>query len=368
MLAGPLCSIKKKNYMKHYKVLFTITILSLLGMSACNEGTKTEKTQGNESLQKVSRENFTVAETDKYFSEFASQHPVNTLNHAREMSSKDNQFVIRENQDTYYSNALVNVSEGATIINPEWDVYSSIQVIDENHYTIGVAYPGDTLEITKEDVALGDHVYLNIRTGVRSLDSTGYTEAHSHQDSYIIQANSNKEYKSKGFDRTSLDSLRNVLLGEAVNLRAWKAFGTKEEVEPNDFLLASAAGWAGLPVKHATYVTNIQPTAEALQGKCSKITIPKPPLQFDKGGFFSLTTYGPEGFIVTDLFALNNKQATANSDGSYTFHFNCEGMPNNIQVVENWNLTIRLYMPNSLDEILRYVENLQNNAQITPVQ
>lgn len=354
--------------MNAYKVLITIAILSLTALIACKDGSKTERVQGKESLTKVTRENFTIAETDKYFSEFASQHRVNTINHAREMSSKDNQFVIRENQDTYYSNALVDISEGATIINPEWDVYSSIQVIDENHYTIGVAYPGDTLEITKEDVALGDHVYLNIRTGVRSLDSAGFAEAHAHQDSYIIMANSEKSYEPKGFDPNSLDSLRKVLLSEAVNLKAWKAFGTKEEVEPNDFLLASAAGWAGLPVKHATYVTNIQPSGEALEGSCSKITIPRPPLQFDKGGFFSLTTYGPDGFIVTDLFALNNRQATPNADGSYTFHFNCEGMQNNIKVVENWNLTIRLYMPNSLDEILEYVEDLQNEVQITRVQ
>jgi hypothetical protein len=343
---------------------FKWLFLGILILQACQENNKEVKS--DESKTPVTRENFTIAETDKYFTEHASKYVVNTLNHAREMSSVNNQFVIRENQDTMYSNGLVDVSEGATIINPEWDVYSSIQVIDENHYTIAVLYPGDTLTITPDMLALGSHVYLNIRTGVRSLDSAGYAEAHQHQDGYIIQANSSKPYVSKGFDPETLDSLRNVLLGESISVRAWKAFGTKEEVEPQDFLLASAAGWAGLPVKHATYVTDIQPTGDALDGKCSKITLPKPPLKFDEGAFFSITTYGADGYIKTENFALNNKQATPNADGSYTFHFNCEDAANSIEVVHNWNMTIRLYMPESTDKILEYIEEIKRSSIIEP--
>jgi len=347
------------------KLLNLFIFLLLITLSACIQNTADEKSEGNlEDKNLVTTENFTVAETDKYFSEHAEKHPVNTLHHSREMSSKDNQFVIRENQDTQYSNALVDISEGATIINPPWDVYSSIQVIDEHHYTVAVLYPGDTLTITKDMVELGNHVYLNIRTGVRSLDSAGFAEAHEHQDSYVIQANSSKPYEPKDFDRESLDSVRNVLLEKAVNVKAWRAFGTKEEVDSLDFLLASAAGWAGLPAKHATYVTNIQPSGEALQGVCSMITLPLPPLKFDKGGFFSVTTYGPDGYIATENFALNNRQAEANPDGTYTFHFNCEGAKNNIDVVENWNMTIRLYMPNSLDDILAYIEKINQEAKV----
>lgn len=314
--------------------------------------------------QPVTRDNFTVAETDKYFTQHAAKYPVNTLNHSREMSSATHQFVIRENQDTMYSNGLVDVSEGATIINPEWDVYSSIQVIDENHYTVAVLYPGDTLTITPDMLALGTHVYLNVRTGVRSLDSAGFAEAHGHQDSYLIQANSAKPYLSKGFDSQSLDSLRNVLLAEAVQVKAWKAFGSKSEVEPLDFLLGSAAGWAGLPVKHATYVTDIQPTGEALEGKCAKISLPKPPLKFQEGGFFSITTYGADGYIKTEKFALNNRQAKPNKDGSFTFYFNCPTQENNIEVVPDWNMTIRLYMPESPERILEYIDQIKASSQI----
>ncbi len=110
-----------------------------------------------------------------------------------------------------YSHAVVDISEGATLINPAWDVYSSIQVIDENQYTIAVVYPGKSVTITKEMVALGDHVFLNIRTGVRTLDET-----------------------------------RKRLIGrmnEATQPKYY--FGTKDEVDSINFLIAIAGGWAG---------------------------------------------------------------------------------------------------------------------------
>ncbi len=75
------------------------------------------------------------------------------------MSSKDNQFVVRENQDVMYSHAVVDISKGATLINPKWDVYSVIQVIDENQYTIGSIYPGEQQTFTLEDVGLGQSCF-----------------------------------------------------------------------------------------------------------------------------------------------------------------------------------------------------------------
>ncbi|MEJ2541314.1 MAG: lytic murein transglycosylase, partial [Gemmatimonadota bacterium] len=53
----------------------------------------------------VTRDNFTIAETDKYMAEHTAEHPVNTIRHAREPSGPDNQFVITENMDVLYSHA-----------------------------------------------------------------------------------------------------------------------------------------------------------------------------------------------------------------------------------------------------------------------
>jgi hypothetical protein len=65
--------------------------------------------------QKVNVDNFARAETARMFS--ALQHQsggVNQLNHTREPAPLDNQPVIRQNRDTLYSTAIVDLTGGAT--------------------------------------------------------------------------------------------------------------------------------------------------------------------------------------------------------------------------------------------------------------
>lgn len=313
----------------------------------------------------VDESNFTIAETDRYFVDHSKEHNVNTFRNSREMSTVENQFVVRENRDVMYSHAVVDISEGATLINPEWDVFSVIQVVDENQYTIASIYPGEQKTFTPNDVALGNHLFLNMRTGVRSLDEKGFAEAHKHQDSVVIDAKSSKPYQAKGFEKKSLDETRTRLksrMAEADKPEFY--FGTKAEIEPTQFLIASAVGIFGLPIKDAAYLNTIQPTGEAKKGAPSKITLPKPPLNFDKGGFFSVTTYDAKGWIAKEEYALNNNTAKPNEDGSVTFHFNAPGMPNNIEVVEDWTMLIRLYAPRSKEAIMEYMKNAEENIQV----
>ncbi len=341
---------------------------------SCNSGTKQSTREQFSYANKTSADgkilvdetNFTIAETDRYMTEHSEKYAVNIFRHSRKMSSKDFQVVVRENQDVMYSHAVVDVSKGATLINPEWDVYSVIQVIDENQYTIGVIYPGEQRTFTPKDLALGTHIFLNMRTGVRTLDDAGYQEAHKHQDAVVIDAKSAVAYQPKGFDPVSLKTLR-----ESLKTRAKEAdkpqyyFGTKEAISayPKQFLLASAIGIFGLPIKDAAYLNTIQPPSEARSGACTSLTLPVPPLQFDKGGFFSVTTYNNKGWIAADNFALNNRQATPNDDGTYTFHFNCPDAKNNIDVVEGWTVLIRLYRPNSEEAILEYMKTAEENIK-----
>jgi hypothetical protein len=341
--------------------------IALIGLAllSCNSGKKAkenekpayakEYTEDGKIL--VDETNFTIAETDLYMVNHSKDYEVNTFRHSRKMSDKDNQFVVRENQDVMYSHAVVDISEGATLVNPDWDVYSVIQVIDENEYTIGVVYPGESKNFTTKDVALGNHLFLNMRTGVRTLDSLGYAEAHEHQNKVQILANSSKPYQAKGFDTKTLDETRARLKGRMAEANKPEFyFGSKEEVDSLQFLIASAVGIFGLPVEHAAYLNTIQPSKEIQEGKCASLTLPVPPIQFDKGGFFSVTTYNKEGWIATDNFALNNRMAEANADGTYTFHFNCTDAKNNIDVVEGWSILIRLYRPESKEAILDYMK------------
>ncbi|KZY62361.1 lytic murein transglycosylase [Oleiphilus sp. HI0071] len=351
-----------------FKRLCLLSILTTFALAGCTDSKSNasyafEKNANGEIV--VDERNFTIAETDLYMANHSKEHPVNTFRHSREMSSIDNQFVVRENRDVMYSHAVVDISQGATLTNPEWDVFSVIQVIDENQYTIASIYPGEEKTFTPKDVALGSHLFLNMRTGVRSLDEKGYKEAHAHQDAVMIKSHSSIPYQPKGFETTSLDTMRKALkarMAEADKPEYY--FGTSDEVEETQFLIASAVGIFGLPIKDAAYLNTIQPAGDARKGAPSKITLPAPPLNYEKGGFFSVTTYDEEGWIAKENFALNNTTATPNADGSYTFHFNAPELQNNIDVVENWSILIRLYAPSSVDEIMSYMKNAEQNIKI----
>lgn len=283
----------------------------------------------------VTQENFIVAETDRYFLENLAKHPVKTIRHARKPSGPENQFVITENQDVLYSHSVVDMSGGATITNPAWNYFSVIQIIDEDQYTIDVLYPGQARRLTQADLTMGSHVFLNMRIGIPSLDDAGLAAAHSHQYGLKIEAASSNPYRSKGFDKSSLDATRAALIARAGEVKnVFKAFGMPNETEPVARLIAAAAGWGGLPVKDAAYISTIRPDKAASDGACASMSLRRPPLQFAKGGFFSITTYGPDSWIKTKNFALSNRQAEANADGSVTFRYNCPGEPNNIDTVK----------------------------------
>ena len=317
----------------------------------------------------VTRDNFVVAETDRYFTELTKSNPVNTIRHSRSFSNVENQVVIRENKDCLYSHAVVDVSKGAVIKNPPWDKYSIIQVIDEHEYSFAHLYPGDSIKITPDMVSMGSYVWLNIRTEVRPENGDGFYDAHKHQDAYVIEAASAVPYQSKGFDEASLTAMRNELLKEAPKVSSWMAFGTKDAVDPEQFLIAAAGGWAGLPKEHAVYWPKIVPKGKAAEGAPSKLTLPRAPLEYDKGGFFSVTTYGPDAFIATKDYAYSNRTAENNEDGSVTFYFNAPGKPNNMTTVKGWNMTLRFYRPTSFEAIKKYLDDLEkNNVQIEPLE
>ncbi|WP_163399559.1 DUF1254 domain-containing protein [Flavobacterium fluviatile] len=352
-------------------------VLAVAVLASCGKSNKKDSNEGAETLADttstgtiVTVKNFVVAETDHYFTNLMKEVPVNTYNHHREYSNIETQVVIRENQDCLYSHAVVDCSEGATIINPKWDKYSVVQVFDENQYTFAVLYPGDSIHVTPDMLTRGNYVWLNTRTEVRPENNAGYADAHKHQDAYIIKAKSNKPYQSKGFDKTSLDRVRDSLLMQGPKVRSWRAFGTPKVVAPEDFVIAAAGGWAGLPKEHALYWPRIVPQGEAKKSSvCSKITLPKAPLQYDKGGFLSVTVYDARGWIATKKYALRDHNAVKNADGSITFYFNCPKEKNNMDTVDNWSMVIRLYVPETPEKGIAYLENLEkNNVQIEVVK
>jgi len=305
----------------------------------------------------VTPENYVQAETDWNFMGQQAKADINTWTH-NDVVTKDNQTIIRSNADVVYSLALVDVSGGATFSIPprENGALQMIQYIDENHLTHGVIYAGQSVTITPADLSSGEYVYLLARTKV----SDSFQETKVAQRAMRIEARSARPYTGKGFDAAEVQAFRNKLITDVysgkVTLDAPRAFGaTLDDVDPQAYYYAAALGWGGLPPEHAQYTAAVKGQGSA--ARCQTITIPRPNLDYDGGGFFSLTTYNAESWIEHENFHIGQERMKHNADGTVTIDFNCD-TPYSVTVSEGWNGSFRLYRPIDVQETVEYVDKL----------
>ncbi len=121
-------------------------------------------------------------------------------------------------------------------------------------------------------------------------------------------------------------------------------------------------GWAGLPAEYAVY------SSRAGTGKveCADITFDKPSLNYEKGGYWSITAYSGKGWLMTNNNSMNSTSAVPNKDGSYTIQFSqqgetCGGANNVIEVNDaEWKFVTRAYRPNNKAKVIEEMHNFPN--------
>ena len=97
-------------------------------------------------------ENYEVAESDLAFYNITKLVGMNTFfNSPTGALDLDNQTVVRMNRDTYYSGAIIDTTQGATVTIPETNSrYLSVMVVQNDHYIDQVFLEPGTHEITSE--------------------------------------------------------------------------------------------------------------------------------------------------------------------------------------------------------------------------
>ena len=100
----------------------------------------------------VTLENYEVAESDLAFYNITKLVGMNTFFHFPTGAfDLDNQTVVRMNRDTYYSGAIIDTTQGASITIPETSGrYLSVMVVQNDHYIDQVFLEPGTHEITSE--------------------------------------------------------------------------------------------------------------------------------------------------------------------------------------------------------------------------
>lgn len=318
----------------------------------------------------VTMDNVVRAETAKYLAEETARTGPNRFRHERPGIPLDAQTVIRSNFDQIYSYGVFDASQGLTVTVPPYEYLQTVQVFDENHVTLAVVYQGQTARIAPSDLTHGSHVYLFMRTEPPGHDEAGMAEMRRRQDAVVTDAPSARPYASDvRYDLDSFNALRAELIGRAPQeARPHLGFIERlEDVRTPQYQLCNLAGWGGLPVRHAHYIPIVPTDPDVRSGTPASWTFSPPDLRYDEGGYWSVTLYSADGWVVTERFNTNSHRATANVDGTYTLSFNPDGDATNaLDVVPAWNGLFRCYLPTSVEGILAFQEDLLANHPITP--
>lgn len=296
---------------------------------------------------RVTVDNFNRAETDTYFAKFVTEGAFGKFHHERELAPIDKQGVIRMNRDTLYSFGVFDLDASpVTVTLPDAGKrYMAVQIVNEDHYATDVIYKPGPHTITKEKVGTR-YVATLVRTFVNPDDPADVKAVHTLQDGLKVEQKEAGKFKVPNWDHESLKKVRDAILGlVAANgeLDSSRMFGRKDEVDPIQHLLGTAAGWGGNPRTAAMYAG----AAPKLNDGKTTYTLTVKDVPVD--GFWSVSVYNKAGFFeknAKNAYTLNNVTAKPNADGSVTIHFGGdENAPNYLPITPGWNYLFRMYRP-----------------------
>lgn len=291
--------------------------------------------------------NFARAETDMYFASSVAKNGLGKIGHERNIAI-DSQMVIRINRDNLYSMGVFDLDAGpVTVTLPDpGNRFLSILVINEDHYDPIAEFGGGTYRVEKKKVGTR-YAMVALRLFVDPSDPKDMEIAHALQDKVTVeQPGGPGKFEIPAWDKASQDHIRDSLLKIASTMNGFAgAFGTKNQVDPDRHLVATAAGWGGNPTSVAVYESETPAKNDGATNYTLHV-----PANVPVDGFWSVSVYNEKGYFeknAYNAYSLNSVTAKKNKDGSVDIRFGgCDGkIPNCIPIMKGWNYTVCLYHP-----------------------
>ena len=309
-------------------------------------GTKQSPNTEAQSSVPVTVNNFVRAETDLYFKNSVTGGGFGGWHHIRELLPIDHQTVIRGNRDTLYSTRVFDLDAGpVTVTLPDaGQRFMSLQIISEDQYT---TTDYDAGPHTLEKAKIGTRYALaGVRTLVDPNDPEDLKRVHALQDAIqVSQPGGPGKFETPNWDKASQKKVREALLVLATTVTdTRRAFGTKEEIDPVQYLIGAASAWGANPPRDAIYLNVVPPNNDGDTNYELKVG------QVPVDGFWSISIYDAQGYYrknPLDAYTLNDITAKKNQDSSVTIRLGgCDGkIPNCLPITKGWNYMVRLYRP-----------------------
>jgi len=291
---------------------------------------------------------FIQAESRAFISNFIGRNGINQWFHFKALANKDDKWVVSPNNDTIYSIAAVNVTDGFTLVLPDvGDRFLSIHILDENHMSPFYLYGGGTYKFTRDQFE-SDYVALGIRMGTDGTPEDVKHIVDDLQPRYKI-LKANPADKMIRPDTGKMLKVREAMIVEYDNLP--DTFGvmidhTSKVTDWEKFTYTTAGAWGLSPDHTAMYKPY---TLDGVKGgKCYTATYPGVPVD----AFFSITAYGKDKFLMSDHdnIVSSNQKAIINDDGSFTVIYgdmDCRVKGENFLYTpeDNWSILVRAYKP-----------------------
>lgn len=292
----------------------------------------------------VNVDNFVQAETALMFQRLAADAGgLNTWIHYRVPAPLDHQPIIRQNRDTLYSAAIVDVSQDGMLTLPDTEGrYLSAMVVNEDHYIPIIFHDAGEHALSRDEIGT-DYALVAVRTLVDPGDPADVARVNELQDQLGLSLNSSTPFEPPAYDEASLIATRTPLLTLAAGLPDFRrAFGPADVVDPRRHLVATAAGWGGLPETEAHYI-NVYPHLPVGEYRLHLVDVPV-------DAFWSISLYNAYGYFEPNELGVNNINSvtvTPEADGSVIVHFGLRsaGKANFLHIMDGWNFLIRLYQP-----------------------
>jgi len=292
---------------------------------------------------------FIQAESRAFIGNFIDRVGINQWFHFPGLSDKDDTWVVSPNNDTIYSIAPVNTSEGFNLVLPDVgdDRFLSTHILDENHMSPFYLYGGGKYTF-KPDQFESEFVIVGIRMGTNGTPEDVKYVVETLQPQYQITGAKD----DSNIERPDLETMlkvRDAMIAEYDQLD--DTFGvmvehTSEVTDWQKFTYVTAGAWGLSKEEYAMYVPYSKEGVKG--GKCYVATYPPVPAK----EFFSITVYNQDKFLMSNEnnIVSSAQGALTNDDGSFTVRFgepDCrvEGQNYLYTPEDNWSFLMRAYRP-----------------------